>query len=258
MTTTDHDSHDIRAAALHEALHGGLFHQGTLDPRDVLAAAKRHRRRRTAITSAAAGLTACVAAGTFIAVSLHAPGQDVSAVSPPTSTPESPPTAVRALPQLPAGWSQLTSTTWFRIAGDKYRLGDDPRKKEWTGTEGEITAADVTRGRTMTDTGNTGKRASTALLLRDDVRRVVFTVSGSDGTFVHDAKLYRLAAKPGWVLAYSEYAAPGPVSKNGMVEFVVARMEVFDAAGIRLYHCDAAPTGMTKKQLSSYQGCKNG
>ena len=258
MTTDDHRSTTTLDPLIHGALHGHAFHQGSLEPQTVLAAAKRYRRRRTTMTSAGASLAVCAVVGAFAFATVPGTGQNGSTVGPAGSVVTSGGAAVASIRTLPAGWSQLSAKTWFRVSGDKYRVGENPRSPEWKGSEADITAAQVARGWTAVDTSNLGKDATTLMLLRDNARRVVFTVRGSDGTFVYEAQLYRLAARPGWLLAFVEYDVPGPLNEHGTTEFVVARTEAFDADGNRLFHCDAPPASMTKEQLMTYQGCGNG
>lgn len=242
MTGHDTDTLDPR---LRDALHGQTFHTGSLDPEQILTAAKRRHRRTKASGAAVIGVTACAVAGSFVATTAHAPRQDLPAAGPPAAV-----TTPAALPVLAAGWARLSprGVVWTDRNGYFVNEAVIPHPSQ---AVYRIDSDDRASGATPLITSSRGSLMSSAMLLRDDGRRVVFVLSGSRGTFRHEARRYRLAALPGWVLAYSEYTSPSSTTVPGQAISFRLGIEVYDARGARLTSCEPEPSDSEKAGMRS-------
>ena len=240
MTGHDTDTLDPR---LRDALHG-TFHTGSLDPEQILTVAKRRHRRTKAAGAAAIGVAVCAVAGSFVATTAHAPRQDLPAAGPPAAA-----TTPAPLPVLGAGWARLSPRGVVWTDRNGYFVNEtvipNPSRAVY-----RIDSDDRARGVTALATSSRGNLMSSAMLLRDDGRRVVFVLSGTRGTFRHEARLYRLAALPGWVLAYREYTAPSSTVAGEAVSFRQG-FEVYDAKGVRLTICEPEPSESEKAGMRS-------
>lgn len=96
------------------------------------------------------------------------------------------------------------------------------------------------------------------MFLRGDVRRVVYTVRGTNGVFRYDATMRRLSSPGGWVLAHREYPAPRPADSHGLVLDPELTVAAYDAAGNRVLHCGSPSPAHSKAQAATWRACTPG
>lgn len=223
---------------LHETFKDLEADARALDPDRVLAGARRRRRRRNALTGAASLGVAAVTVASFALAGAIGPGEDAPVAG-----------QIAAAPPVIADrtWYRLFEGRWIHTSGTSWRIGDPPGTKEWTGVANTLTRKDLARGWVGPGSGGRGDSMQTEAFVKGDVRRVVLQVEGDSGVFRHEAKVYRLAGVPGWVLAYAEYPAPGPVDSHGAVGKLYVGLDAYDAAGRRVLHCDPPPYAPDKK-----------
>lgn len=237
----DQNPHGFDDLELEQAFHRLEAESHTLNPASVIAGGRRRRvRHRIAVAGGAALATVVVMTGITMVVASDDAREPTVAQQP---------SAVEAKP-LPRiaddQWFKLSARQWFRHSHNKWRFGNAPDTKKWLDRD-TIQAADLSRGWVGPSTSGVGARLESATFIRGEVQRVVYLVKGDNGVFRHDARIYRLAAMPGWVLAYAEYGAPGPVSEQGVVENLQVGLEAFAADGRRLLHCDHDRPPVTSK-----------
>jgi hypothetical protein len=203
-----------------------------LDPDRVLIGAKRRRRRRTALTGAASLAVAAVTVASFALAGAIGPGADAPVAGAPGATRTEPP----LIPD--ARWYRLSATHQVRTDGTSWQIGGLPGVLGQTGVAGRLRPGPLARGWDAPLAGGVRESWIASSMLKGDVRRVVIRIDGEDGSFRHEAKVYRLGSVPGWVLAYAEYPPPGPVDAQGAVRKLLVGLDAYDATGRRVLHCD--------------------
>ncbi|ADB31517.1 hypothetical protein Kfla_2443 [Kribbella flavida DSM 17836] len=225
---------DFDDAELEQAFRRLEAESVSLDSATVVAGGRRRRvRHRIAVGGAAAAATVAVVAGTVAIVPSDRGTEPAIAQQPVTvDAVEAAPVPVIAANQ----WFKVSAHRWFRHDRTRWQATGAPASETWVHAA-VVKAAERSRGWVGPATSGVGRNLESSMLIRGEVQRAVYTVKGDHGTFKHEARVYRLAAMPGWTLAHAEYGAPGPVSKQGLVENLAVGLDAYAADGSRLLHC---------------------
>lgn len=79
--------------------------------------------------------------------------------------------------------------------------------------------------------------------LRGDVRSAVFTISRNNDTVRHQAKIYRLASLPGWVMAVASPYRPADSPRDTSAPAAKLSFDAYDAQGERVLRCSIPTPG---------------
>jgi hypothetical protein len=210
-----------------EALRDQRYDARTLDPERVMEGARRRRRRNRAATGLASAAVTGVAVTAFaVANGIGGPGavpepqvagsggpSSATSKAPGKSTPVKPRSdrvwqpggSVGAKPigTIPAsGKVEISDQYWFETKGTRWCVSqkDGPYTNEPFGCRGTVGNANIGDGRLENLQGGNnakGERVFSSVFRSDGQRRVLYT----SGNTYYEAKLYRLAGVPGWMLA---------------------------------------------------------
>lgn len=109
-----------------------------------------------------------------------------------------------------SGRVEIAAKYWFETRGTKWCISETSKSPAEAdapfGCRGTIGNANIGDGRVpgiQSSSDANGQKVVTSVF-RGDARRVIYT----DGSKFYEAKLYRLAAVPGWMLAVASYKRP--------------------------------------------------
>lgn len=217
----------------------------------------RRGRRRSRVRRVGAAATTTVLTGALITGAAFLLN-GAAAYDGRTDAPLAGQAAVESLPPtIPNDtWTRLTDHAWFSIAnrpagtdgigvaGWHARFTDRP--EQWY--DGKGPAGSVALDQRVLDRGwqypssvPTGPASDLkyfeVAFLRGDIRSAVFTSSRENDPVRRQAKIYRLASLPGWVLAV------GPVLRPADRPAPKPTLDAYDANGKRIMHCSQPKPG---------------
>lgn len=251
-----------------------------LDPAKVVARARRRRRRHRILATGSAVLaTAAVSATALVASSLNQAAEPPAAQQSAAPQPE-------VIPN--DKWVKVSQNQWFKFTDGEGYLSDQPtnlvsddvsnlppeqraraveRRNQHKGRLEEMRKQGWMRPDLSSGTPGTSKiggpvkgtTVRSSIYIGADVRRVVVSVTGDYGDFRYDARVFRLAGLPGWVLAHAEFPPPSPVDPvHGAVGAMLVKIDAYGADGQRLLRCGYTPAPDDPVALKSWKLCEKG
>ncbi len=216
-----------------EVLREQRYDARTLDPEQVMAGARRRRRRSRAATGLASAAVTGVAVTAFaVANGIGGPGavpepgvagsggpSAAASKAPAKSTPVKPrpvrswvpggTVGAKPIGTIPVrGKVEISAKYWFETKGTEWCITqkDGPYLNEPFGRRGTVGNANIGDGRLanlQAASNADGERVVSSVFRSDGQRRVLYT----SGNSYYEAKLYRLAGVPGWMLAVATLPA---------------------------------------------------
>jgi hypothetical protein len=140
------------------------------------------------------------------------------------------PIGAKPIGTIPAGGKvEIAAKYWFETRGTKWCITESDDSPSGTnepfGCRGTVGNANIGDGRVpgiQASNDANGHKVVTSVF-RGDARRAIYT----DGDKFYEAKLYRIAAVPGWMMAVASYEQP----KGDSTGISDASVFVYDAGG---------------------------
>lgn len=190
-------------------LHEAEYATRTADPGHLITVAKRRRRRNLSAMAASSLVVATLAVGgaTQLAGRGGAGETELPAAQAPVQSNSAPQALPAGIGTIPANRRvEIATKYWFETKGSYWRItrqdgGGIVTQVGWRQTVGNRNIGDGRHPGLRTTSAAVPGQAVVSSVFRADAHRVRYRIDNR----WHEAKVYRLAGIPGWVLSVAEF-----------------------------------------------------